>query len=141
VTMLFKGNTTGIASIDVPEGITLLNNKTQHVLDSKIVWFLKADSAGEYSLSYNFRNKTISQPIIITSDDSMRFYKKPELTSRDFGDSPIEKIIISNKKIKPLKNIPLVNKIPWVNNFGWLGTYIIFSIMLNSILRKLLKVY
>ena len=54
-TMVFNNNIHGNATIIVPENLSVLNNKTQNIMDNKAIWFLKAKSPGEYNLKYNFK--------------------------------------------------------------------------------------
>jgi uncharacterized membrane protein (DUF106 family) len=50
--------------------------------------------------------------------------------------SSAQKIVVGNVAVHPFGRFHLFSWYP-----GWLGTYIIFSIALSFLLRKLMKVY
>ena len=142
ITAQFLEGTAGsIRMIDVPSGISLLSSPQQSILAGKAEWVLKGRE-GTYSLRYDYQDQQFSHQLIITSDMSNRNYAKPELRAKDLGtDSELQQLVISNERIRPLQNIPLIGSLPWIGNFGWLGTYILFSIIFSIALRKLMKVY
>jgi len=120
-------------SIEVPEGITLISEKSQTINSNNIEWTLKGKE-GDYSLLFKVNNKTYEKEVIISNT----FGYFSEIDSKIKEDS-VNSIYISNKPVKPLKNIGL-GFIPWIGGFGWLGCYILFSIIFSIIIRKLLRV-
>jgi len=136
----FDEGVDGFIEIDVPEGLRLLSDTRQEILDDQAKWVLQGD-AGDYSLSYTYDNKEFYHPLIITNGE--RRYADPDLDERELGldKSGLDKIMVSNDKVRPLQGIPLIQSIPWIGGFGWLGTYILFSIGFSIGLRRLLKVY
>ncbi len=142
ITATFEDGTTGtIDIVDLPAGLTLLGDSQQQILANKAEWVMKGD-AGTYTIEYQYNGQKFQHSLIITKDAAERTYAKPLLTAKELGvSSGLKQITISNKKVQPLKTIPLIGSIPWIGGFGWLGTYIIFSLIFSILLRKVLKVY
>ncbi len=143
-TVEFQENVDGSITIILPNGVSLVSGSlTQEIAANKAEWALIGEK-GEYILEYEFDGNTYGRELIITGSKSERKYAPPEVTSSnnpELRDSGIEKIVLSNERIKPLENIPIIGSIPWISNFGWLGTYILFSIIFSISLRKIMKVY
>jgi uncharacterized membrane protein (DUF106 family) len=127
-TAIFEEGTTGMITLTeiTPEGVELLVNNTQEIVDSKAVWKLKGES-GEYILEYDYNEKTYNTELLITNQQA---YKEPV---KPIKKDNLKLIQIDNQKIKPL------NLFGW--KLGWLGTYIIFSIVFSMTLRKILKLH
>jgi uncharacterized membrane protein (DUF106 family) len=139
---IFDEGSSGTIRIEVPQGVEIIGAASQEILDNEARWVLAAE-AGEYSLEYDFEGTEFSHKLIVTQSQSDRRYAKPELRPQELGleETTLDRLVISNKKVQPLKSIPLIGSIPWIGGFGWLGTYILFSIAFSITLRKLLKVY
>jgi len=127
VTMTFQEGIQGNVFLDLPEGVTSVNGLNQSIKAGKADWSLKADSSGEYLLTYEFNNRQYSNEILVTNE---KVYKQPVTSIKKEG---IKKITVNLEKIKPL-NLGFYK-------FGWLWAYIIFSIIFSTLLRKLFKVY
>ena len=141
ITAQFAEGTTGTIELIPPDGITVLSALDQDILNDKAEWVLQGES-GTYTIEYKYDNKEFSHSLIIVDDFKDRRYAKPILSSKDLGiKSNLKTITISNKRVKPLAQVPIIKSIPWVGNWGWLGTYILFSITFSIFLRKWLKVY
>jgi uncharacterized membrane protein (DUF106 family) len=125
-TAFFKAGVSGTVGLEVPEGIMLLSNKSQNIENGLASWDIQG-TEGKYILDYKYGNKTFSKEIIITSE---RLYEPAE---KQIKDTKIQLIKVNNEKVIYL------NLLGW--KLGWLGTYILFSIITSSILRKILKVY
>lgn len=140
ITAQFEEADGTISLLNPPDGITVLNGLDQEILDDKADWVLQG-RAGSYTLDYSLDGQEFSHSLIITT--GQRSYAKPVLREKDLGikDTGLDTLTISNKKVQPLQQIPLVKSIPWVGNWGWLGTYILFSITFSVVLRRWLKVY
>ena len=134
VTLFFGNGANGKVEIIVPQGINVINNKTQEIIDNKAVFRLKGLEGG-YILEFKFNNRQFTKEVLITDK------KEYKPVQEKIKDKELKTIEIGNEPIKPVKPIPLINKVPWINNFGWLGTYILFSILFSMILRKVLKIY
>lgn len=124
-TVYFMEGSGGEVTIAVPEGVEVLENETKEIDDDKASWGLKGEE-GEYTLKYNYNEKVYSKDVLITADHG---YKEPV---KKFKKNVVKSIEISQKKITVMNLFGL--------KMGWLATYIIFSIILSMILRKLLKV-
>jgi len=142
ITAEFEDGSSGtIEMIDIPNGITLLNDAQQKILTNKAEWVLKGEADG-YSITYEYNDRKFNHSLIIAENEDDRRFAKPVLSAKELGaDSSLDKLIIGNEKVRPLKKIPLIGSIPWIGNFGWLGTYILFSLIFSIGMRKILKVY
>ncbi len=124
--LIFKNGITGEAVLNAPEGITLINNNTQDIVNNEAIWQLKGKQ-GEYLLEYEYGSKKYSKDIVVTNE---REYKQP---FQKVNDGTLKTIEVDNKKVKVL------NLFGW--RLGWLGTYIIFSIIFSMVLRKMFKLH
>jgi uncharacterized membrane protein (DUF106 family) len=121
---LFSKGTTGTIKFIAPEGIELVSNATQKMMDNKADWILKGKE-GNYLLEYEFDNQTFNQELLITSE---KMYEKPVKVIKGGNLLTLQ---INNEKVRPISGIP----------FGWLGTYIILSIVFSMALRKIMKLH
>lgn len=98
--------------------------------ENGITYVLKGN-AGEYTLWFETGNEKRFADIIITEKQK---YAKPLIT---FKEGEIKKIVIGNKEMKPFgKYFSIFGWKP-----GWIGTYILFSLIFSTLLRKILRVY
>lgn len=125
-TMVFANGVSGDIELIVPEGVNLVNDAQQKIITNKAEWALTGE-AGEYILEYKFNEKSFTKDLLITNE---RAYKTPQ---KKISDSEVKLISINNEKLKVLNIDGL--------RIGWLGSYIIFSIILSMLLRKVLKVH
>ena len=136
---------TGNVEIDLPDDISLIKgDSTQPIADNKAEWVLKG-KAGEYIITYRFDGRDFNQDVILTESRSDRTYASPVISKRThsemFKDTQVKQITLSNERIMPFSQIPILRDIPWVNERGWLFTYIVFSIISSITIRKWLKIY
>jgi len=126
-TALFEEGTIGKVSLTAsPEGVEILDNATQEIVNNRASWKLKGE-AGEYLLEYVFNEQTFTKDLLITNEQA---YKEP---INYIKDSQIKSIQIDYRKMVPLQIFG------W--KIGWLGTYIIFSLVFSISLRKILKIH
>jgi len=130
-TAVFRQGIHGTVSISVPDELTLLSDYNQTIQNNIASWTLKGPE-GEYILDYMYRgegtqSKTFSREIIITNE---RVYKPVD---KRVNDDKLKIIRVNNKKIT------YINLFGW--KIGWLGSYIIFSIVISTLLRKVLKIH
>jgi uncharacterized membrane protein (DUF106 family) len=128
-TATFAKGAEGSATINLPEALTLLGNKTQPIVDDKATWSLKGPT-GEYFLEYEYKGDKKQKNLIITEQPK---YAKIE---ERYKNSQFISIKINNNPIHPFGSFSLFGWHP-----GWLGAYIIFSLASSLLLRKVLKVY
>jgi len=131
ITAAFGEGARGNISIDSTPELTFVNNATQEIVDNKAVWKLKGD-AGEYKTTFTYNNEApYDHTVLITSDKT---YDPPV---KIIKDSKLKTITNDNKVIHPFgDNFNLFGWYP-----GWLATYIVLSIGLSALFRKLLDVY
>ncbi len=115
----FSDVTADKVEIGVPTGIEILDGATKDVKDKKASWTLKG-SAGEYLIEYKTSSNTYKKDIIISNDP---IYAQPV---KKYKDATVQ---VDNKKLL----------VVWKLN--WLWTYLILSIGLSALLRKILNVY
>lgn len=134
ITMNFNEGVVGEVNLRAPEGIESLNGLSQSIEAGIARWVLEGER-GDYLLEYKFNGKGYFNEILITDE---KIYKQPIVKIKKDG---VDSIVVSNKKVKPFSDIPLVKSIPWIGGFGWLGVYIVLSIIFSIGLRKILKIY
>lgn len=111
-------------SLETNENLKIIN---QSITGNIITYTLKAPE-NTYILKFNTNNETITKKIIVTKDQKYEeMVKKPDSNN-------IKSIKVENKPMKPFGNFSIFG---W--NPGWLGTYIIFTLIINGSLRKALK--
>jgi len=136
-TLAFKDGTIGEVFVLAPEGLELLNDAEQKILNNEVKFVFRGNS-GEYNIKYVFEEKEYPHKAIITKSKNDRKYV-PVLVP--MKNSNLKTIMLSNEKIKPIEGLIVLGSIPWINGFGWLGTYFILSLIFSLGLRKILKVY
>ncbi len=118
-------NLEGNVSVDVPEGIELINNKNLTsfpVKNDKASFEFKTSKSGEYWITFNFLDSSVQKKVIVTNELE---YAPPV----ENFDEQIKSVQIHQNKLKVLFGLT------------WLWTYIIFAVVFSMVLRKLLKVY
>jgi uncharacterized membrane protein (DUF106 family) len=130
VTAQFADGAKGNISLSATPELTTLNGATQEIVDNKAVWNLKGD-AGEYKLTVDYNTEEYTHNVLITTDNT---YLVPQELIKD---SKLKTITNGNKAVQPFgDNFNLFGWHP-----GWLATYIILSVGLSALFRKLLDVY
>lgn len=127
-TSIFVEDEDANVTLNVPEGLELISEKTQKITAGEAKWKLKG-GAGTYLLEYDYKGQKETKEIIITEDKE---YVEPV---KSIKEGNVKKITVSNE---PVKIINLYFR-GW--QLGWVGTYIIFSIIFSLIIRKSLKIY
>ncbi len=144
-TAMFTEDATGTITLEPSKGLTLLSNATQPVNES-VVWALEGPE-GRYTLTYQYGNEIYSLDVLVTEDWT---YATPVLgkSSGSFlgisnsdqptiaKESSLDRLEVNLDKTHPFGGFSLFGWHP-----GWLATYIIFSLALSILLRKLLRVY
>jgi len=112
----------------------------------KATWFLSGD-AGKYPLEISYKDIIYEKEVLVSEDEKIYVQAEDSLkipgtlffSSSD--ENGASKIIVSNDKVRPFKNLPVVQDIPWVSGWSWLGAYILFSLIFSMTLRRALKIY
>ncbi|MEM2915842.1 MAG: EMC3/TMCO1 family protein [Candidatus Woesearchaeota archaeon] len=126
---LEKGLQGVIVNATAPEGITLTSNASKEVSDGFAIFTFKGD-AGDYS-----------SPSLMFNVNGKEYYKEVKITTKREYVNPIKPI--RDGTVKQIETIHEKVKVIKLGNFSlsWIWSYIIFSIIFSSILRKWLKVY
>ncbi len=127
VSTFFDKNANGNVELIATEGITVVDGKLKQIENNKATWVLKGEE-GEHILEIVYNGGTHQKEVLITKSNK---YIEP---IKEIRNSPIKSIQINYKKL-------VVLPIGYKDWLGWLGTYIIFSIILTMVLRKIFKVY
>ncbi|MEM4366050.1 MAG: EMC3/TMCO1 family protein [Candidatus Woesearchaeota archaeon] len=127
VALNFAKGTRGSLNVSLPEGLTLLENKTVELESDTTILRMKAEKEGRYLLEFDIEGKSYTKELLVSTQ---RVYAKPIESYRTL---PLKSIRIGNPPAK-LLNLGFVR-------LGWLWTYILFSITFSILLRKALRVY
>ncbi len=127
--MMSEGVDSATLSLLPPENITV-DNATKDVEEGIVVWTLSAE-AGTYKATIDAGGSQAEKTFVITTERGE--YEQP---LEAYKDNAVTSVTMGNKKVKPLgESVSLFGWKP-----GWLGTYIILSILISVISRKLLGV-
>ncbi len=127
----YSGNISEIKLSSVPammgqknESYSVSSNK-----GTEIQWALSAPQEGTYTILIEGDTFKQTKEILITSN------KKYLAPVSEYKDSQLLKISVGYASVRPLGEISLLGWKP-----GWLGVYIILSIIINIIVRKILDI-
>ncbi len=145
VAAVFEDYARGNVSIELPQGISLLEGSPEkEILHKEVEWLLSGEE-GQYSLTLKYKNKTYTKDIIITNDRKYapveKSFKKRVLFFSSKDKNGLSLIKLSNEKVLPFSDIPVLKDLPWISGWGWFGTYFLFSVIFSMGLRKLLNIY
>jgi uncharacterized membrane protein (DUF106 family) len=123
------------------EQMEVLEPNNKEILHNEVDWLVQAGE-GEYEIEILYENKSYKKDVILTREQVYapveQVYKKGMFAK----DEPrIEMIKLSNEKILPFKDVPILGSIPWVKTWGWFGTYFLFSIVFSLVFRKMLDLH
>jgi uncharacterized membrane protein (DUF106 family) len=94
--------------------------------DYLAVWRMKG-GVGEYKLSIKYNGETYDHVTLISDEKK---YSTPE---KIIPDSKLKKIVVGNDKVIAFEIFGI--------KFNWFWTYLILSILLSLLIRKILQVY
>lgn len=126
ITISFDKNAVGNAQIVMLDDMSLLDNNATKPIDKEVSWTLKG-SLGSHLIEWRAAGKTYSMEVLISDKQE---YAPP---IKNINDNNVEFIRIDYKKKIIFDFLGM--------KFGWLGTYIIFSLIFSSILKKVLNVH
>ncbi len=143
LTAILDKDAQGEITLQVPQGLEIQGEATREIEDRELKWSLEGEP-GVYTAQLLYDDNNYNKTIIITEGNEYAPVDKDyEAGFLFFGpDSKgVEKIVLSNNPIKPLSDVPVLEKIPWINTWGWLGVYILFSLIFSMSLRKIFNIY
>ena len=124
---IFEKGFLGQIEIVAPTGIKINGDAVKKIEGQEASWLLKG-TKGEYLLEYKVNGNSYTQQVLITDEQAYKPVSTP------VKNSQLKELRIGNKK-------KIVLPIGYKDWLGWLGTYIILSIILSIVLRKVMKVY
>jgi uncharacterized membrane protein (DUF106 family) len=127
VSATFEKGITGNATLSAPDTFTI-ESPVQTVQDGVVKWVVKGP-AGEHNLSLSFAGAEFHRTVLITAD---REYIQPQLPL----SGTVTSFNVENKKLTPLGDS--FNMFGW--HPGWIFYYIVLSIPLSLILKKVFDV-
>ncbi|MBN2367404.1 DUF106 domain-containing protein [Candidatus Woesearchaeota archaeon] len=144
LTALFEKDAEGEIVLEVPDGIQIVDEAEKEVLHEEVDWLLKGDE-GEYELLVKYKDKEYLKNVIITNERKYapveKDFKKRILFFSSSDENGLNKLELSNEKILPFENVPVVKDLPWISGWGWFGSYIFFSLIFSMSLRRLMNIY
>jgi len=127
ITLKFRNGIGGEVGISSSPALTIVEGDyVQQIKNGTAQWLLRGDE-GLYTLTFTFQNKSYEKKVLITN----RAEYEPPITQ--IGNSNLTAIEIGNRPRKVIQ----IGKF----GMGWFWAYFIFALILNSILRKIMKVY
>ncbi len=131
VTAQFAPGAKDSAKLELNEGLTLVSDASQNILEGKATWTISGQSnVAPYTVSVVYGDEHFDKTLLITSSNQDRQYIKPV---EIFKEKAVQSITVGNEKVIGL------NLFGW--KLGWFGTYILFSITFSITLRKLFRVH
>ncbi len=107
------------------------------VVNASVLNFTNLSASGEGIYEFSIKDNSSNEEQFFTVLVSKYLYSNPTIV---VDNSPIFKsIIIPLKPLKVFDNIFLLKDLPWIKTFGWLGSYILFSLLFSTLLRKWMK--
>ncbi len=126
ITLLFDEEVTpSEVELILPSEIELFSKPAEN-LSNTLTYGLKASVEGEFNVTINYKERTFEKDVIITAN------QKYSPVTKNIVESNLKSITLGNEKMK----IDLL-----LFKLNWIWAYILFSLIVNSILRKLFKVY
>lgn len=130
ITAYFMEGVAGKAKILPAEGLEIVVDGEQQILDGKASWKLKGKE-GNYLIEVEYDGRKYDKEIVISSK------YESATPAKFFKEEKIKSINVDVKKLRIFgENFKIINYHP-----GWLGVYIITSIIFSMGLRKLMNLY
>jgi uncharacterized membrane protein (DUF106 family) len=146
LTAVFDKKADGMVAIKLPEQISLANGETleKEVL-SEVSWKLTGATEGEYIIYLDYKNREYPKEVVISKKREYapieKDFRKNFLFFSTSDENGLNKILISNPKVIPFEDVPVIRDIPWIGKWSWFGVYIAFSLVFSMVLRKVFDVY
>jgi len=132
LTVSFNGYNGTITASPSNSSLKIIGNTTQKVKNNTVIFEMKASNPGDYKVNFNLNN---------ANDSSNYFNSKIIVSNIQNYESPVQKIDTTPfvKEVK-LSNQSLVINL-YIIKLSWFWVYLIFSLITNSLVRKLFNVY
>lgn len=127
----FAEGASGNVTIEIPDKITLLSDKTLAIKNNSVTWKLKGEE-GKYPIKYIFKDESYTKDIVITAQNGI--YENPV---EFIQNSKLTTITTNNRVVHPFGET--FNIFGWYP--GWIACYIVFSLIFSMGLRKILNLY
>lgn len=131
VTLGFAEGINGNVTMNPGELMLANGSLAQEIIDGRVSWLLKGGE-GLHLIEFKHGDQIYEKKVLITTEQA---YEEPNEVIKD-KSSDLKTITISNRKLKPMGKFRIGSYYP-----GWFMTYLILSIVLSFIIRKLFKVY
>ncbi|MBI2548911.1 DUF106 domain-containing protein [Candidatus Woesearchaeota archaeon] len=120
----------GSITLEVPQGLSIVGNETQDLSNGTAWWYVSAETAGKYTLTYLYQGRQFKKEILVSAEPE---YLEP---TEMVKDPALKAIRVNHEKLKPFGGFNIFGWYP-----GWLGTYIIFSLIFSMALRKMMNLH
>lgn len=126
ITIAFDKNAVGTAQVVMLDDLSLLDNNATKQIDKEVKWHFKGE-AGSHLIEWRAAGKTYTMEVLISNEQEFA----PAI--KQINDNNVKFIRIDYQKKILFDFLGM--------KFGWLGTYIIFSLIFSSLLKKILNVH
>jgi len=141
----FTEDARGNVVIGLPEGLELLEgNEEKEILHKEVEWILQGDP-GYYEVNLMYNDQDYKKNVIVTDERTYatveKSFRKKMLFFSSDDKNGLNFIRLSNEKIIPFSDVPVLKDIPWIGGWGWFGVYFLFSLFFSMGLRRVLKIH
>ena len=135
MSVVMEDDVLGNVSLVLPDG---MNSSSALIGDSgdEIVFLGLSGEAGLYNMILRHDESGEEHVIDVLITEGQEYINPLHVIKSDIFKS----VTVSNKKLLAFENVFLFKDLPWIKGFGWLGAYILFSIVLSTTFRKILKI-
>ncbi len=145
LTAAFEDYARGEVNLVLPDSVELLEGDLKkEILHREIEWVLSGKE-GKYDLVMEYNDKTYAKSVIISEERTYapveQSFKKKRLFFSSDDENGVNSLKLSNEKILPFIDVPVIKDLPWISGWGWFGAYFLFSIVFSMGLRRILKIY
>ena len=134
ITAELQPDINGSFILNLPDGLSapiLVLNP----IDNSVTWNNITGPEGTYELSI-VHNDSGEEHFFTVMISQYEYVNPVNLIAESTTFSSIN---INHEKLFIFRTTPVLKDIPWVKNWGWLWSYILFSIIFSTALRKVLK--
>jgi len=146
VMLSFEPETTGTVQLLEQDGIYLDEGDYKREIESSVGFSLYGE-IGEYELNFivNDVEEPFTKKVIITEEKLYapveKSFKKKTFIFTSPNEYGLNSIKLTNKKVIPFEDVPVLKDLPWISGWGWFGVYFLFSIVFSMSLRKIFQIH